>query len=475
MSSSSIGRQTLSPSKQALDTITVSLVGRQSRGDGASIEDQIAAMERKCEENGWLIGGRYEEHDVSGRRPLSKRPGLKRAVDDIEAGRSQVILTAYFDRFVRSVATRAEVVQRVEAAGGRVMSLDVGQTSDATAAEWLNGNMLAMFSEFYARQIGEKTVTSKQRNIDNGIAPFPRVTIAYEKIEDGPDKGKLRQHPVNGPLVREACKMRAKGASFRSIARWLNERIEGDRVSANGVERMMASRLLIGELHFGSFTPNLHAIEKPVIDRATFAKMQKTKSPRGRHAKSERLLARLGVLRCATCDYALIVHAKTVGEKKYAYYRCGNSLCEGRAMISAQYVEDLVRDRAIAESAAYEGHASNAVELEAARLAVVEIEEQLNGTIRSFASIPAAAQAAARETLAEITVEHDRAVAHHARLATLTATDLTITTARDWDKLTLDAKRGVIHATIARAVVTAAGGSHRGPSVVDGRVTIETR
>lgn len=445
------------PTLPALDTITASLVARQSRtdDDSLSVQDQIAQMRDYCAKQTppWIVGGVYEEPDVSGRRPLDKRHGLKRAVEDVESGKSQVVLTAYFDRFVRSVATRAEVVQRVEHARGRVMTIDFGQTSDATAIEWLSGTLLAAIAEFYARQTGEKTAITKQRNLDRGVAPFPRITPAYVRNADGT----LRQHETYGPLVADACRMRASGKSYTAIQRHLLA--SGLVVSQSGIESMLSSRLLIGEMHFGSFRPNLHAIANPVIDRATFRKMQSMRSTRGRNAKSPRLLARQSVLVCETCDSRMTVHPTSTNGTKYLYYRCGNRLCEKPASISCDVADDLVRDEAIRLSSEVVGHASAAADHEAARREREQIASRLDEAIRTFVGL--ADRPATREVLDALQADLDAAVEREHRLLALVTPDLTLTTIDSWDALTLDERRDVVRTVIATAVVSPGRGLGR--------------
>jgi DNA invertase Pin-like site-specific DNA recombinase len=62
----------------------------------------------------------FPEIDVSGKRPLVKRPGLLRAVEMVEAGQADHIVVAYFDRLVRSLKVQLEVIERVEKAGGEI-------------------------------------------------------------------------------------------------------------------------------------------------------------------------------------------------------------------------------------------------------------------------------------------------------------------------------------------------------------------
>ena len=66
---------------------------------------------------------------------------------------------------------------------------------------------------------------------------------------------------------------------------------------------MLRSRMYLGEIHFGELH-NLNAHEPIIKDRALFERVQRRTVSRGRQAKSERLLARLGVLRCGTCRVA---------------------------------------------------------------------------------------------------------------------------------------------------------------------------
>ena len=67
-----------------------------------------------------------DELDVSGGKPLDERPGLGPAVRAVEGGKADVIAAGYFDRLFRSLAVQAEVVERVERAGGRVLAVDAG-------------------------------------------------------------------------------------------------------------------------------------------------------------------------------------------------------------------------------------------------------------------------------------------------------------------------------------------------------------
>ena len=84
--------------------------------------------------------------------------------------------------------------------------------------------------------------------------------------------------------------MRADGESITQIRKMLKS--HGVERSHRGVQVMLASRIYLGEVHFGKLV-NLDAHE-PIIDRELWSRVQRMVIPRGRARSSDRLLARLG-------------------------------------------------------------------------------------------------------------------------------------------------------------------------------------
>ena len=82
------------------------------------------------------------ELDVCGGTAPERRPGLRRAVEAIEAGEAGVIVAAYLDRLVRSLRVQDELISRVERAGGQVLAVDVGRVTNDSAGQWLSGTII---------------------------------------------------------------------------------------------------------------------------------------------------------------------------------------------------------------------------------------------------------------------------------------------------------------------------------------------
>jgi DNA invertase Pin-like site-specific DNA recombinase len=354
-----------------------------------------------------LVAAPIPEIDVSGRLPLSKRPGLLAAIEMIEAGHADQLVVVYFDRLVRSLKVQLEVIERVERAGGEIFALDHGKLTNGTAAQRLSTNMLGSVFQYFAEITGEKVTAAQARAVARGVYPHPKVPVGYARGEDGV----LVVGPAAATVVVQAFKRRDNGASLVEIQAFL---------AANGIERalsgvawMLRSRMYLGEIHFGELH-NTQAHEAIVKNRGLFERVQRRTVSRGRQAKSERLLARLGVLRCGTCGSRMVINSDS------ASYRCGNTSanrCQRRAAVKADRVEEMVTDAVRAYSATADApRASRRQQIRDADEAIERASADLDDTIRQLGKLGLLGRPASQETLAKLTNALDDAHTVRARL-----------------------------------------------------------
>ncbi len=271
-----------------------------------SPEVQIEAARRWARERGErLAASPIPEIEVSGRLPLSKRPGLLATI---------------------------EMIERVETAGGEIFALDHGKLTIGTAAQRLSTNMLGSVFQYFAEITGEKVAAAQARAVARGVYPHPKILVGYVRGENGV----LVVEPAAAQVVVQAFRRRDLGASLVEIQALLAE--HGIERAISGVAWMLRSRMYLGEIHIGELH-NTRAHEAIVTDRALFERVQRRSVSRGRQAKSERLLARLGVLRCGTCASRMVINSDS------GSYRCGDTSanrCRRRAAVKADRVEEMV-------------------------------------------------------------------------------------------------------------------------------------
>ncbi len=437
--------------RRAVGIVRVSRVAGRTGEQFVSPSEQRTRVEEACARDGLQLVETLEELDVSGGAALAKRPGLRRAVEMVEAGEADVIVAGYFDRLVRSLAVQAELVSRVEAAGGAILAVDVGAVTGASAGQWLSGTMLGAVSEYHRRVTAERTEDAKRRAVARGVPPFPNVPPGYRKDADG----RLELHPKEARVVAEAFRRRAAGATVKDVREYL--RGKGVERSYHGTQALLESRIVLGELRFGDDMVNT-ASHPAIVDAGTWQQVQQARSPRGRRPKSERLLARLGVLRCATCGARMVVG--TANHGSYNLYRCppvGD--CPQRVTISAEVAEATVVEAVKDLLADVHGSATVADGAAEAGRALEQAEQELDAAVRAFTGLEDVD--AARTRLGELRERRERARADLDALEAATAPAVTVTASGDWADLTIDEQRALIVAVVSEARVRPGRGADR--------------
>lgn len=386
------------------------------------------------------------EINVSGGKALTKRKGLLWGVEAIEAGEASVLIVGYFDRLVRDLKIQWEIVSRVEAAGGEVLAVDFGRISEETATQWLSATMVGAVHEYVRRQGREKTAEAQADAVARGIPPFAHIPPGYRRDVIGANK---KGQPIRGPfvpdpdaaaLMLQAFQMRGQRKSFNEIRLFLREK--GIERSHHAVSCLLANRIYLGELHFGKLV-NLQAHEA-IVPRELFNRVQRIKGTRGRKTKSDRLLARIGVLRCDE-GARMVASVQKRSDKRYPYYRCppyGD--CEHPMAIAAEMVEGVAVEATKQRLADVEGRASAVQRARQAAEAREKAQADLDAAIRAFAGI--SGEAAARERIEELTTIRDEAEEREQQLGGAGAT--IAVSLDDWDRFTLATRRKLITAAI---------------------------
>jgi recombinase-like zinc beta ribbon protein/recombinase len=226
--------------------------------------------------------------------------------------------------------------------------------------------------------------------------------------------------PAAAKVVVKAFKRRDRGASLVEIQALLAE--NGVERALSGVAWMLRSRMYLGEIHFGELH-NTHAHEPIIKDRRLFERVQRRAVSRGRQAKSERLLARLGVLRCGTCGSRMVINSDS------GSYRCGDTSanrCRRRAAVKADRVEEMVLDAVRVYWATANAHRgdSRRQQIREADEAIVRANADLDNTIRQLGELGLLGRPASQETLEKLTTALDHAHTVRARLGERGKSDL---------------------------------------------------
>ena len=169
---------------------------------GFSIEAQKDALEEYCKKNNLKIVDIYADEGISGAKPPLKRPALKRLLDDVEAGKIDMILFTKLDRWFRSVKEYFKVQEILE--DNRVEWKTIFENYDTSSA---NGQMAITIFLAVAQNERDRTAERIKVVLDhkrkNKEACFGGQAIPFGYAKEADENGIMRL--VKDPETKQAC------------------------------------------------------------------------------------------------------------------------------------------------------------------------------------------------------------------------------------------------------------------------------
>jgi DNA invertase Pin-like site-specific DNA recombinase len=179
-----------------MKVIALTRVSKGSKS-GVSHKVQRAAIEARAEA-GWSIDWITETVSGTGRK---RRPELEAALERLDRGDADMLVTFRMDRLSRSVIDFANILKRSRDHGWRLLTLDLG-VDFSTPQGKLVGQQMISFAEYEAEIIGIRT----------------KEALAVKRRE-----GKPVSRPSVAPAVaRRIRRQHRRGWSLAKIADKLN-------------------------------------------------------------------------------------------------------------------------------------------------------------------------------------------------------------------------------------------------------------
>ena len=184
----------------------VGLYGRVSTEEqalrGFSIEAQVDALKEYAKKNNMKIVDIYLDEGISGAKPPLKRPALNRLLEDVKAGKIDMILFTKLDRWFRSVKEYFKVQEILE--DNKVEWKTILEDYDTSSA---NGQMAITI--FLAVAQNERDRTAERIKVvlehkrKNKEACFGGQAIPFGYTKEKDPNGVMRL--VKDPETQQAC------------------------------------------------------------------------------------------------------------------------------------------------------------------------------------------------------------------------------------------------------------------------------
>lgn len=181
--------------------------------DGTSLENQTRRITAYCEAEDMKLVRIYEEAGISGLTNLSRRDALNAALDEVCRRKCALVILS-LSRLSRSLRDSLSILERIEKAGGSVISL-TEKIDSRTASGTLVTNMMMMLHNFEVNLLRER-VTSTMTMLRQNQKRISRFTpYGYDLAENGED---LVENPLERAVVERIKAMRSTGSSLWAIA-----------------------------------------------------------------------------------------------------------------------------------------------------------------------------------------------------------------------------------------------------------------
>jgi DNA invertase Pin-like site-specific DNA recombinase len=424
--------------------IRVSHVGERGGEAFRSPEDQRAAIERTVKALGDRVTVLEPELDESGGK--LDRPILQEAIEGVEAGRFDGIVVAYLSRLSRNTRHLLEIYDRVEDAGGSIVSVEENIDTSTPAGRMLR-TQLASFAEYQLDTHRESFDRLRRDSTARGIWQRRQTPTGYDR---DPETRRLVPNK-DADRVRQAFADRASGMPVIRVAERLG-------MSAQGTRSLLRNRVYLGELRVGDYV-NTEA-HPPIVTLAQFEAVQ-TEQPRPPRSQDLEVALLAGIVRCASCGHRMSRHTG-----KHPVYACSPLKSGGRcprpAAVALQRLEDYVEQVALAELDAISlGGTGAQTDLGAAQKDLADARAELDAYIAatSAASIGPEAFARgleARQEAVEAAEERVGAARDQAGVA-----DLAIAGREAYQQLDAAGRNAVLGSLLEAVVVAPAGRGKR--------------
>lgn len=199
--------------------------------EGESLGAQQRTIEGYAMMHGMTLDGVFIERGVSASKPLLDRPEGARLFQALKPG--DVIITAKLDRMFRSALDALDVLAQLKDKGISLHMVDLQGDVTSNGISKLVFTILSAVAEAERDRIRERIRDVKADQKNRGRYLGGAVPFGWTRTEGGD----LEQDELQQDAIRRMVRMRASGASLRSISEQM--KAEGFNLSHAGVKKVL--------------------------------------------------------------------------------------------------------------------------------------------------------------------------------------------------------------------------------------------
>lgn len=397
----------MSSKHKATDTIRCGIYTRKSSEEGLDSEFNSLDAQRESAESfiasqksaGWVcLPEQYNDGGFSGGNV--ERPGLKRLIADIEAGKIDCVVVYKVDRLSRSLMDFARMMETFEQYDISFVSV-TQQFNTTHSMGRLTLNILLSFAQFEREIIGERIRDKIAAQRRKGKWAGGTPVLGYDVDRSG-GSPKLIVNQTEAIQVRQIYELYLELGSLLPVVNelkalelpnktWHTRR--GKPKGGKPFDKCSLHALLTNPIYVGKVKHKADVFDgehEPIIDSDLFDDVQTQlkangRMPGGQVRNKHNALVR-GLLFCKHCNSAMVHTFTNKRTRRYRYYRCAQLIKQGRTSCPTPSLPATEIERAVIDEIRMIAQDQD-LQTEVFNRAKALLEEDQEGTTRSITNV----------------------------------------------------------------------------------------
>lgn len=333
---------------------------------GKSLEAQKEYLARYATEHNMIVAGVYADEGKTARKELKKRKAIHSLLEDVKAGKIDVILFWRIDRWFRNLSDFYKVQDILDECGVHWISASEPGINMETRDGRLQLNVVLSIGQNEVDTTSERIRFVNEASIRQGKLIFGDANMppGYKSgIVDGVKR--MVKNPDQEDMVNDFFRYLRKHQNKTATLRYIQDTYDPD-FTRSMLRTMCESEFYKGTYRGFSYCP-AYLTENEWLEVQSLSRKNLKQTPSGR------IYLFSGLMSCPICGRRLsgtgcasIISRKTGAKRTYCYYRCNHAiidkLCSNRHRVSQNLIENYLLDNLEKE---YEKYQIRLVKIEA--------------------------------------------------------------------------------------------------------------
>ena len=315
---------------------------------GKSLEAQKACLEQYAADHNMTVAGIYADEGKTARKELKKRKAIHSLLNDIKAGKIDVILFWRLDRWFRNMSDFYKVQDILDVYDVRWISVSEPGINMETRDGRLQLNVVLSIGQNEVDTTSERIKFVNEASIRQGKLIFgdANMPLGYMSAEiDGVKK--MVKNPEQEDMVNAFFQFFRKHQSKTAALKYMQQYYNPD-FSWSVMRTMLSSEFYKGTYRGIPYCP-------AYLTESEYADLKRISRSNIKQTPSGRVYLFSGLVRCPSCGQILcgtgcssIINRNTGEKRTYCYYRCNRAmidkLCSNRHRLSQNLTEQYLLD-----------------------------------------------------------------------------------------------------------------------------------